>query len=79
MELNSHFTLRGLHALGGIFLDIFTCMRDSLRGFELEIGYINRFEKRLVTTFNYSAIADLRTLQITRAHRIVFSVCYSLH
>jgi hypothetical protein len=38
------------------------------RGFGLEIGFIDHFITRLVTTFNYSDIADLRTLQIIRAH-----------
>jgi hypothetical protein len=33
----------------------------------------------IVTASNYSAIADLHTLQITAAHRLVFSVCYILH
>jgi hypothetical protein len=49
-------------------------MSDSRRGFGLEIGFIGHFQARLLTTFNYSAIANL-TLQITRAYRLVFSVC----
>jgi hypothetical protein len=43
-------------------------MSDSRLGFGLEIGLIDHFNTRLVTTLNYSAIANLRTLQITRAH-----------
>jgi hypothetical protein len=34
----------------------------------LEIGFIDNFKTRLVTTFNYSAIADLHTLQVTTVH-----------
>jgi hypothetical protein len=30
---------------------------------------------QLVITLNYSVIANFRTLQISRAHRLVFSVC----
>jgi hypothetical protein len=33
----------------------------------LEIAFIDRFNTRLVTTFNYTTIADLHTLQITTA------------
>jgi hypothetical protein len=33
----------------------------------------------VVTTNNYNTIADFHTLQITGAHRLVFSVCYTLH
>jgi ethanolamine utilization microcompartment shell protein EutS len=54
-------------------------MSDSRRGFGMDIGFIDKFNTQLVITFNYSAIADLHTLQITRAHRLTFSVCYSLH
>jgi hypothetical protein len=43
-------------------------MSDYRRGFELEIGFIDHFNTRLVTAFNYGAIADLHTLQITTAH-----------
>jgi ethanolamine utilization microcompartment shell protein EutS len=52
------------------------CMSDSLRPFGLEIGFIDRFSTRLVTTFNYSAIADLHALQISRAHRLIISVSF---
>jgi hypothetical protein len=41
---------------------------DSRRGFGLEIGFVEHFHTRLVTTLNYSAIGDLHTLQITVAH-----------
>jgi hypothetical protein len=37
-------------------------------GFGLEIGFMDHFDTRLVTTINYSAIADLHILQITTAH-----------
>jgi hypothetical protein len=32
------------------------------------IGFVDHFNTRLVTTLNYSAIADLHILKITRAH-----------
>jgi hypothetical protein len=35
--------------------------------FELEIGFTGHFHTRLVVTLNYSAIADLHTLQMTTA------------
>jgi hypothetical protein len=41
-------------------------------GFGLEIGFIDHFNTRLMTTTNYSAIADLHTLQITTAHAKTF-------
>jgi hypothetical protein len=34
------------------------------------IGFIDHFNRELISTHNYSAIADLWTLQITRAHRL---------
>jgi hypothetical protein len=37
-------------------------------GSGLEIGFIDHFSIRLVSTLNYSAIADFHTLQITTAH-----------
>jgi hypothetical protein len=43
-------------------------MSDSQWGFGLEIGFIDHFNVRLVTIFNYSASADFHTLQITTAH-----------
>jgi hypothetical protein len=49
-------------------------------GFGLETGFIYHFNIQLVTTFNYSAIADFHSLQITTAHTksfqsAVFSSC----
>jgi hypothetical protein len=41
---------------------------DYQQGFGLEIGFIDHFNTRLVTTLNNSIIADLHTLQITTAH-----------
>jgi hypothetical protein len=41
-------------------------------GFGLEIEFTNHFNTQLVTTFNYSAITDLHTLQITTAHAKYF-------
>jgi hypothetical protein len=40
-----------------------------------DIGFIDHFNTQLVITLNYSAIADIHTLQITRAHILVFLVC----
>jgi hypothetical protein len=57
------------------FLDsVVAIMSDCRRGFELEIGFIDHFNTRLVTTLNCRAIADFHTLQITTAHA-VFLVC----
>jgi hypothetical protein len=36
-------------------------------GFGLEVEFIDHFDTQLVTTFNYSAVANLHTLQITTA------------
>jgi hypothetical protein len=36
--------------------------------FVSDIGFIHHFDSRLVTTLNYSAIADLHTLQISKAY-----------
>jgi hypothetical protein len=41
----------------------------------LGTGFIGHFNTRLVKTLNYSAIADLHTLQITTAHAKSFPVC----
>jgi hypothetical protein len=49
-------------------IGIVTCMSDYGRGFGLEIGFIDHFNKRIVATFIFSAIANLNTLHITRAH-----------
>jgi hypothetical protein len=44
-------------------------------GFGLEIRFIDDFNTRLVTTLNYSAIANLHTLPITRTHGKSFPAC----
>jgi ethanolamine utilization microcompartment shell protein EutS len=44
----------------------------TIDGFELVIGFIDHFNTRLVTTLNYSAIADLQNLQISTAHAKYF-------
>jgi hypothetical protein len=41
---------------------------DYRRGSGSHIGFIDHFNTQLVITLNYSAIADLHTLQITTAH-----------
>jgi hypothetical protein len=51
------------------------CECDSRRGFGLEIGFIDHFNTRLMTTLNYSAISKLHTLQFTRAHAKSFPAC----
>jgi hypothetical protein len=63
-----------------LFDHIVTCMSDYRWGFGLEIGFIDHFNTRLMTTLNYSAIADLHTLQITRASLSLFqpAVCSPL-
>jgi hypothetical protein len=45
--------------------------------FGFEIGFTDHFNTQLLFTINYSAITNLHTLEITRAQRPVFSVCYS--
>jgi hypothetical protein len=49
-------------------------MSDSLLFFELDVRFIDHFNTRLVTTLNYSVIADFHTLQITTAHAKFFSL-----
>jgi hypothetical protein len=44
-------------------------------GFGLEIGFIDHVNTGLVTTLNYSTIANLHTLQITKAHAKSFEAC----
>jgi hypothetical protein len=56
---------------------IATCMSDSWSGFWLEIGFIDHL--LVVTTSNYNSLIELHNLLTTRAHRLVFSFCYSLH
>jgi hypothetical protein len=53
------------------------CMSATIEGFGLDFGFIDPFNKRLVTTFNYSSIADLHTLQITTAHAKSFQPAVS--
>jgi hypothetical protein len=48
--------------------NVFPYMRNYGRGFEICIGFIHHFNIQLVITLNYSAIADLHILQITRTH-----------
>jgi hypothetical protein len=43
-------------------------MSDYRRDFGLDIEFIDHFNTQLVITLNYSAIANVHTLQITRAH-----------
>jgi hypothetical protein len=42
-------------------------------GSELEIGFVDHSNTRLMTTLHYSVIADLHTLQITTAHDKYFN------
>jgi hypothetical protein len=44
-------------------------------GFGLDVGFIDHFNTQLIITFNYSAIANFHTLQITRAHSKSFPAC----
>jgi hypothetical protein len=53
-------------------------MSNSRRGFGSEIGFIDHLYKQPVTTKNYSAIANLHTLQFTVTYTLMFSVCYTL-
>jgi hypothetical protein len=48
---------------------------DSRRGFGLDIGFIDHLYTQLVSTSNYTAIADLSTLQITTADAKSFPDC----
>jgi hypothetical protein len=52
-------------------------MGDYQRGFRLEIGFIDHFNTRLVTTLNYSVIANFHTLQITTIHAKSFQSAVS--
>jgi hypothetical protein len=47
------------------------------KGFVLDIGFIDHFHTRLVTTFIYSAIANFHTLQSTKtqAPNVFISSC----
>jgi hypothetical protein len=55
-----------------MFPYIFTRMSDSQRGFGLDIGFTDHLNTQLVTTLNYSAIANFHTLYITTAHAKTF-------
>jgi hypothetical protein len=50
-------------------------MCDSRRGFELEVGFIDKFNTQLVTTLNYSAIASFHSIQFTGAHAKSLPAC----
>jgi hypothetical protein len=49
-------------------LNMVTCYSDPRRGFGLDIGFIDHFNKQLVIRINYSAIANFHNLQINTAH-----------
>jgi hypothetical protein len=49
----------------------------TIDGVWIETGFIGHLQ--VVTTNNYNTIANLHTLQITVAYRLVFSVCYNQH
>jgi hypothetical protein len=53
--------------------DTITCMGD----FGLQIRFIEHFNTRIVATFNYSAIDDLHTLEISTAHSKSFQSAMS--
>jgi hypothetical protein len=58
---------------------IFTRMSAPSAGFGLEIGFVDHFNTRLLTTLNYRVIADLHNLQIT-ADKVINIFCLlSLH
>jgi hypothetical protein len=67
--------LRVLPSSGFTCHNIVTCMCDYRRGFGLQIGFTDHFTTRLVTTSNYSSIADLYAFQITIAYSKSFPVC----
>jgi hypothetical protein len=60
-----------------MYVNVVTCISDSRLAFGLEIGFVDHFNLRIVTTLNYSAIADLHTLQITTAHAKCFQSAVS--
>jgi hypothetical protein len=51
-------------------------MSDYRRGFVLDIGFVDHFNTRFLTTLNYSAIADLHTF-ITAHATSIQSVMFS--
>jgi hypothetical protein len=48
------------------------CECDCRRGFGLDIKFIDHFNTLIVSTLNYSPIADFYTSQITVTHTLVF-------
>jgi hypothetical protein len=52
-----------------------TCMSDCRRGFGLGIGFTDHLYTRFGTTNSYSAIANIQTLQIARAHSKFLPAC----
>jgi hypothetical protein len=53
---------------------IVTFVSDCRRGLDWMIGFIDTLYIPLGTTGNYSAIADLHTLQFTVTHALGFSI-----
>jgi hypothetical protein len=54
-------------------VELLSCVRVTIDGgFGLDIGFTDHFNIRLVTTLNYSAIANLSTVQTTRAQSKTF-------
>jgi hypothetical protein len=51
-------------------------MSDNRRGLDCRLGLLTALT-RLVITLNYSAIADLHTLQLTTAHAKFFQCAVS--
>jgi 3-deoxy-D-arabino-heptulosonate 7-phosphate (DAHP) synthase class II len=51
-----------------------TCISDYRQVLDWMIGFIDTLDTVLGTTGNYSAIADLHTLQFTVTHALGFSV-----
>jgi hypothetical protein len=57
-----------LHPTFNIMQGIVMCMSDHRRGCGLDIGFIDQFNTRPVTSLNYSTIVHFHTLQIATAH-----------
>jgi hypothetical protein len=62
---------------GLLFRYTVTCMGVLQTGFGLETRFTDHFNTRLVTTLNYSPIADLHTPQISTAHARCFQSAVS--